>query len=283
MPRKRKLIAHLARMNAKRTRPAPDSTVIEELSAEDDGGPERPDQPGSGNTESDSELPYWPSEEDAYSTVLPDDEINSLKLKWVPSARPKCRMPHIGVSRWRKQRRNAENEKRKKVMSGSKTFFDMWNIDRSNSQETITPQAGSELTIYEGPESRVLQILEDSFHVDAPNRSFEYALKTTSHTDFLRLICIYRYLQMLEKKLPQVKSSEDIAQSIYPNMKKERRGRNIRIWASFFLKNHKLPSNHQGCHIKTESIIADENTQNFCRQWLRSQRSNAISGKSFAE
>ena len=49
------------------------------------------------------------------------------------------------------------------------------------------------------------------------------------------------------------------------------------------MKEHRLPNINQGCHIKTESIIADENTQNLCRQWLRSQRANAISGKSFAE
>jgi hypothetical protein len=66
-------------------------------------------------------------------------------------------------------------------------------------------------------------------------------------------------------------------------MNKERRGRNIRIWADFFLENHRLPDINQGRHVKVQSIISDETTQNICRQWLRSQKSNTISGKSFSE
>ena len=65
MPRKRKLLAHLARQNEKQARlarTAPSSSVINVVC-----GPERPDQSGSGDPESDSELPYWPAEEDAES------------------------------------------------------------------------------------------------------------------------------------------------------------------------------------------------------------------------
>jgi len=163
-----------------------------------------------------------------------DDELNSLKLKWVPGAKPKARMPHIGSSRWTKQRRNAETEKRKKIMSGSKTLFDLWNIDRSTSQDSLTQQEGSDPSVLDNPVFRALDILEDSFHVDAPNRSFESALKNTSKNDFLRLICIYRYLKMLQKKLPQVRSSEEIALSIYPNMTKKEEGEISEFGLHFF-------------------------------------------------
>jgi len=81
--------------------------------------------------------------------------------------------------------------------------------------------------------------------------------------------------------LPAVQASQDIAKAIYPEMNQERRGRNIRLWADFFVKEHRLPEFNQGCHIKKKSLIADENAQQFCRSWLRSQRSNAISGRSF--
>ena len=65
MPRKQKLLAHLARQNEKRARTAPSSSVINVV-----GGHERPDQSGSGDPESDSELPYWPAEEDAESISM---------------------------------------------------------------------------------------------------------------------------------------------------------------------------------------------------------------------
>ena len=88
---------------------------------------------------------------------------------------------------------------------------------------------------------KALQILQDNFHIDVPNRWFEEAMKTTFQCDFLRLICIYRYLKALQNGMPAVKSSEDVAIGVYPETNKERRGRNIRIWAAFFLEQHRLP------------------------------------------
>jgi hypothetical protein len=87
----------------------------------------------------------------------------------------------------------------------------------------------------------------------------------------------------MRKKQPLIKSSEEIANCLYPEMNKERRGRSIRIWAQYFLENHRLPKVYQGRNIKTKSVIADENTQNIRRQWLRSQKSDAISGKGFSD
>ena len=49
------------------------------------------------------------------------------------------------------------------------------------------------------------------------------------------------------------------------------------------METHCLPVKNQGCHIKLKSIIADENTQFVCRQWLRSQKAHAISDKNFSE
>ena len=66
----------------------------------------------------------------------------------------------------------------------------------------------------------------------------------------MRLICVYRFLNAMQKKQPAVKASEDIAKAIYPEMNHERRGRNIRIWSGFFLKEHRLPAINQGCNTK---------------------------------
>ena len=79
-----------------------------------------------------------------------------------------------------------------------------------------------------------LRVLRDSFRIDAPNQSFEKALKETTKSDLMRLIFVYRFLNAMHKKQPDVKASEDIAKEIYPEMNHERRGRNIRIWSGFF-------------------------------------------------
>jgi hypothetical protein len=50
--------------------------------------------------------------------------------------------------------------------------------------------------------------------------------------------------------MPAIKSSKDIAKAIYPEFNREHRGRNIRIWADFFLQEHRPPDINQGCHIK---------------------------------
>ena len=172
-------------------------------------------------------------------------------------------------------------------MAGNKTLFDFWNVQRPSDQQTAVIEAREQPMAREDQQDvrrhKALQILQDTFHIDVPNRSFERALKTTSKCDFLRLICIYRYLKALQNGMPAVKSSEDVAIGVYPETNKERRGRNIRIWAAFFLEQHRLPDINQGCHVKIQSIISYETTQNICRQWLRSQRSNTISGKSFSE
>ncbi|CAJ0851296.1 13431_t:CDS:1, partial [Entrophospora sp. SA101] len=45
----------------------------------------------------------------------------------------------------------------------------------------------------------------------------------------------------------------------------------IRRWASFWLKNNKLPVSKQGKHQKTIRIIDDEDIAEKCHMWIRSQ------------
>jgi hypothetical protein len=122
-------------------------------------------------------------------------------------------------------------------------------IDR-NSEPTSVPV--DPVIECENPNDRIseaLEILQNSFYVDAPNRQFERILKTTTKSDFMRLICVFRYLKAMQKKQPLIKSSEEMANCLYPEMNKERTGRNIRIWAQYFLENHRLPEIHQGRNI----------------------------------
>lgn len=282
MPRKRKQQAHLDRLNAQKSRRPQTPNDFEQVD-----GPVMvpvllsPVVADSDSEGSDNEV-YWPVEDDWDAHPLGDAEKESLVLKWIPEAKPTGRKPHTGVSRWTTWRWQSEMSKRAVSMAGSKSLFELWNIE-PKSAITETPNDPAPKN-----ESRTnmlyksLQILQTSFHIDAPNRQFERALKDTTKSDFVRLICVYRYIKAMEKNEPVIKSSEEIASCLYPEMNKERRGRNIRIWSEYFLKHNHLPEIYQGKNIKMKSIIADVNTQNICRQWLRSQRSNAISGKSFS-
>lgn len=280
MPRKSKLLAHLSMLNAKRRRVASSSSGdAANIGGESVGKlAEEPDL----SEDSDDEIPYWPGE-DHDSAVIEAEEAHRLVLKWVPEAESAIRKPHIGVSRWTTWRRKKEMETRAKQMAGNKTLLDLWKVDRDAGSSSKEPEkvAASVDDQADDRIARALHILRVSFQIDAPNRCFEKLLKETTKSDFMRLICVYRFLKSIDKKLPAVKASQDVAKAVYPEMNHERRGRNIRLWADFFLKEHKLPKINQGCHIKKKSLISDENAQQVCRTWLRSQRSNAISGRSF--
>jgi hypothetical protein len=96
MPRKSKLIAHLVRMNAKRARVASGSARHEEFDATDS----RISSGESDDSEfSDSELPYWPAEDDNEMIHSEVEEAERLILKWVSEAQSIIRKPHIGVTR----------------------------------------------------------------------------------------------------------------------------------------------------------------------------------------
>ena len=249
---------------------------------------EIPESPALTGSESDEEIPFWPEEDDDNHEQLEEAEMESLVLRWVPEARIRARKPHLGVSRFTKWRRKSEMEKRARAMAGNKTLFDFWNIDpevrKDNNQE---PE--NNLDFSDDEESsdaemlKALELIEGKLKIHESNRHRESLMKSITKTDFLRLLSVHRYLKSLLDGEPRVSSSQEVAASFYPSRKREWTARQIRIWTEIFLITHSLPEKNQGRHVKIKSIISDENTQAFCRQWLRSQKPHAISGKSFAE
>lgn len=276
MPKKRKLLAHLDRMNAERARTKVVLAGGEDLQIR-----------ALSSSESDDEIPYWPDEDHDDNVPLEDTEKDALLLKWVPGANVKARKPHLGVSRFTQWRRKSEIEKRAKSMAGNVTLFQLWNQDqnvqKSDAPDNSQSSCEEEQTSSECGISKALDVLQRTFHIEASNRRREQSLKTITKADFVRMLCVHRYLQALQKKQPMLSSSQEIAASFYPTKNQEWTARQIRVWSETFLKKHCLPQINQGRHIKLKSIISDENTQSICRQWLRSQKAHAISGKSFAE
>ena len=271
MPRKRKLSAHLARLNALREKGSSD-VGPPPAGSRDDGS----ETDGSQTVLTDDDS-YWPREDEIETADLADNDLHGLALKWVPDSRRKRKAPHIGVSRWTTWRRQSAIEKRAKSMAGNKNLFEFWKAQRPSDQTMPVVEAQQQSMDREDQQDvhrrKALQILEDTFHIDAPNRSFEQALKTTSKCDFLRLICVHRYLKAIQNEQPAVRSSEEVASGVYPEMNKERRGRNIRIWADFFMEHHRLPDINQGCHVKIRSIIFTSKMNRISRKYYDPDKS----------
>lgn len=130
---------------------------------------------------------------------------------------------------------------------------------------------------------KALAVLESKFKIDESNRRRESTLKAITSTDFLRLLSVYRYLKAELHKRHFLPSSTKVAAAFYQSRNQEWTTPQIIIWSEIIQTNHLLPEKNQGCHIKIKAIISGENTQSFCRQWLRSQKAHPVSGLSFSE
>ena len=117
------------------------------------------------------------------------------------------------------------------------------------------------------------------------NAQVEKRLSGVSKYDFLRYLAIEKYLQLLHNgngSSRKMSASIAIASEHFPKQNCEHQARKIRNWADFFLKTQKLPVHRQGAHIKTKSLIHDEDVIRECRGWLRSQRADVICGSNFS-
>ena len=68
----------------------------------------------------------------------------------------------------------------------------------------------------------------------------------------------------------------------FPKQSRQYTTRKIRQWAEFFLCNRDLPQHSQGRHIKTKSLIYDEDIASKCRLYLKSLINDSITGQTFA-
>jgi hypothetical protein len=72
-----------------------------------------------------------------------------------------------------------------------------------------------------------------------------------------------------------------VAAEMFSNRSVGNMARKIRQWAMYFVQNKELSGHMQGRHMKTKSLIDDEDIASACRAWLRTQRSDTISPLSF--
>ena len=234
------------------------------------------------------------SEEDDQQYIVIEDEdeaVDDLEstfhnaLKWNECAGNQFRKAYKGDSRATKYRRMAQANARLEIASKCRSISEYFPSTQSanvevpdNSTSSQRPTSHSELI------DRAISKLELQTHI-GQSRTAE-RLSSLSKYDYIRSIAVHRYLLLLKANpLTKMESSLTVVSSLMPskNGKNDHRARKLRKWAKFFLDHLVLPGSRQGAHVKTKSLINDEEVQNHCRVWLRSQTPDNISGRTFSQ
>ena len=274
MPRKRKQLKHIASLAKRRQEAAqPVQTDYAELS-DDTGIIEL--------GTSDSDNYDWQDDE-----ILEEDEIqnawSNVELIWKAEAGQGFRKPYTGDSRATHYRRQAVNRSRIAIAAKCKPITEFFKSSRNHSSSSDICPAPIPLT-QEQLVEKALASLDTNIRV-VNNHALEKKLASVSKFDHVRLIAIKRYLELIKSGKPKVESSLQVASVLFstrPNRSMVHRARKIRNWAQFYIATNELPSLKQGRHQKTSTLIDDENVQNACKTWLRSQPPDSLCARSFS-
>ena len=238
-----------------------------------------------------------PSEGNVDLHFLTDDEededciagIEKSILQWREGAGKHLRATYTGSSRTTEWRKKKAKEARVSSMSNAHkitqyfrpvqappTVSDhLMSGERNVVLSELDPQP-EKLSVEEALQK--LSLLTNLSH----SREKEKGLNTMTKFDFVRYLAIENYFILLKKKTGKVMASMEVAASHFRHRKSGSQARRIRFWADYFLVHQTLPVYRQGCHVKTRSLILDEDVIAACRTWLRSQVSDALCGAAFA-
>lgn len=117
------------------------------------------------------------------------------------------------------------------------------------------------------------------------NAKLEARMSSISKFDLMRYMAIQNYLVKLQPPhhLQKMTASREVAASLFPKRGRDSMSRKIRRWAKNFLHKKMLDDHQQGKHVKTKSLIEEEDIQISCRTWLRSQKHDFITALSFSK
>jgi hypothetical protein len=270
MPRKRKQHVHLAKLASAKRSVLPNAIL-------NDGSTD-----GEPNSLSDVESESCYLVDSAYFQEEELERVLVNTIRWVEGAGEHFRKAYTGDSRATKYRRQTKANERLEISSKCRSITDFFNpIPVSNEAEFIDAQSKQSAL----PRAEMLEKAIESIGRRTQTRkrqSWEHK-DTQSKYDYIRHIAVHRYLVAIKHNhLSKMASSMAIAKSLYPADNCDYRARTLREWGKFYIDNHELPETCQGRHVKTKSLIDDEDVQHYCRAWLRSQIPDAICGRSFA-
>lgn len=264
MPRRTKQLCHIGKLAEAKHGRHPNSSDS------------APTESGSDNDDQD----YLILEDDC----IQDDALDAAYvniIRWVDGAGQQFRKPYTGDSRATKYRKLAQTASRLEIAAKCRSITEYFQKKSDDVIEDQTIESKDQPKTLRGKIEEAIQLIGPLTRI-GQQQAWERRQKQSQY-DYIRYIVVHRFLlEILEEPHAKMSASLSIAKSFFPNDNVDYRSRSIREWAQFYIDNHQLPQSHQGRHIKTKSLFDDEDVQNACRIWLRSQIPDSICGRSFA-
>lgn len=299
---------HIQRLAAAALRPQPVADDFEAVIPDVEGAPSASDDPMIPNSEN-AEFTGEPApvgladlDNDAldgwveqYSEQQIDEISSQCWLKWKDGAGSQLRKAHNGFGRSTVFARQAEKRRMVKSMSGCKNIFHYFTPQSCIDEPTndVNAEAGDDDLCHlpctpdpDVPERSIAEAIEKlSNIVQIRNNARLEKRRGSKQFDFIRYICILRYLEKLKQNpRSRIKSSIEVAAIVFDkdDTRRSYKSNSIVAWSDEFVRSHELMTLRQGKHQKTESLIDDNDVRFACLSYLRSVRPETITGHSFA-
>lgn len=237
---------------------------------------------------SDDDVYLNESDDEVSQNVL--NQAENLNLKWKPGATPKRPASYQKDSRTTKWRRSKMMAERVASASDCQRITDFLHkvqkpvVFEDNSSKGPNDSSSEDETDEPPPLCSIDEAIASvaAFCSVSVNRDHERRLKSLAKYDYIRYMSLLRFFQLTKNGKRRVEASIDAA-SLFPDKSSRYQAKKIRKWAQHFLKTQSLPEHRQGKHIKTKSLIYDEDIANECRRYLKSQVNDSITAHSFVQ
>jgi hypothetical protein len=244
---------------------------------------------GAPATDSDDELYLVDSDKELIEDGMAVECANLFILQWKEGTRLKRPPVYLKDSERTRRRRKKFKAQREASVADCRSitsFFSPANLELDANQSVVIPEDNSTHPVPTSCSAFAITLEQalqkvGSLAAVSVNRQHENRQSNITKYDFMRYTSLLRYFSSLKSGKRAMESSLDAAE-LFPNQSKSYTARKIRKWAEFYLQNQALPDHSQGKHIKTKSLIFDEDIASKCRQFLKKQINDAITGQSFA-
>ena len=224
---------------------------------------------------------------------IPPEEIdeecveNEIVLKWINGANPKSRKPYTSSSIRTEFRKKKQRKLMLQSASNSYSIHNYFKHDTASeaSDGNDARNCIPELSL-KSERQKMIELMDELVEATRirNNQRIEKSNQNVSKADFIRLLAVRRYYEMvLENPQSKMESSYTIACELFKDSGKINKATSIRRWAGHYLEYKVLPPLQQGCHQKTESLVDCEDIRAECLSFLRQVDPNLICGRFFAD
>ena len=226
---------------------------------------------------------------------IDDDAVSkaeALVLKWKAGAKPKRPAVYQNDSRTTKWRRSKLQAQREASVSEYRRITDFIpktqqpdDIEivslEANDQDSTSSDENSITDDSLGCSANEALSILSSMSTVSVNLVDERRLDKVSKYDYVRYMSLTRYFTLIQSGKRKIESSIEAA-LLFPGKSLQFQARKIRKWAQHFLQTRRLLEHRQGKHIKTKSLIYEEDIAGHCRRFLKTQISDSLTARSFA-